>query len=178
MSKDINLISTRSDQIEREKRILKFLRVTASVLLFLITLSSIGVFLINVSTPINAVRREQQETITAIAGLSKKLASFHYIKDRVAGIITVLKDRKDYPKVVNTIFANIPSSLAVEEIKVENNTLLLTVTDSSLIPLNETIEALVVISGKKELISGLIIKTLDFNPLTGRYNLTFTANIL
>lgn len=178
MSNDINLVSARSDEIERERRILKFLRLIAGGLLFLITLFSILIFLINISIPINAVRRQQQETLSAISGLSKKLASFHYIKDRLANINTTLQNRKDYPKAINTIFANTPSSLVVEEIKVENNSLVLTFSDVSLLSLNDAIEALVGFSSKKELISDLIIESLDFDPLSGRYNLTFKANML
>ena len=168
MSNDINLVSSRSEEIERERRILKFLRFVAGGLLFLITLASVAIFLINISMPIAAVRREQKETLSAISSLSKKIATYHYTKDRLTNINTILQNRKDYPKFLNTIFANIPSSLVVEEIKIENNAVLLTFSDNSLLSLNDAIESLVSFSGKKEFISDLSIESLDFNPLTGQ----------
>ncbi|OGH06492.1 MAG: hypothetical protein A2171_01865 [Candidatus Levybacteria bacterium RBG_13_35_9] len=178
MSNDINLVSNKSEALEKEQRLLRLLRIFALLSLFTVAVLSVGIFLINFTIPISAVKKEQEQALSQISTLSKKHAIYNLTKDRLTNISNLLKIRKDYAKSLNIIFTKIPSPLVVTDIRIENESLVMAISGNSLLSINDVIESLVDFSTNKKIISDLVIESLVFNPQDGNYILSFKANIL
>lgn len=178
MNNDINLVSSKNSQIESELRILNLLRFTAVAMLITVALVSISIFVISVQVPLADIKREETSTLTQISQLHKKLATYYLIKDRINNINTLLSTRKDYTKTINPILAKVPSDLAIDDLDVENNKIILTVSGNSLVGINNIINNLVNTSDKKKYLKDLTIDSLSLNSIIGKYSVTFTANLL
>ncbi|PIR80402.1 MAG: hypothetical protein COU25_00330 [Candidatus Levybacteria bacterium CG10_big_fil_rev_8_21_14_0_10_35_13] len=178
MSNDINLVSSKSEKIEKERKALRITKIIALVSLVTVAFLSVGIFFINFTLPIAAVRREQEQTLLQISSLSKKHASYNFIKDRLVNLNKVLGLRKDYAKSLNVIFSKIPSPLVITDVRIENGALVMAISGNSLLSINDVIESLIEFSENKKIISDLIIESLVFDPKTGDYNLNIKANII
>ena len=78
MNSDINLISNRSEKIEKERKALNSLRIIAGVCLFIVAAVSVGIFLINFTVPISAVKKQQEQTLSQISTLNKNEGQLLY----------------------------------------------------------------------------------------------------
>lgn len=178
MSNGINLVSNKSEALDKEQKTLKLLKIFAVISLFAVAFLSVAVFLINFTIPISSVKKEQEQTLSQISTLSKKHAIYNLTKDRFTNISKILNSRKDYTKPLNIIFTKIPSPLVVTDIRIENGLLDMVISGNSLISINNVIESLIDFSANKKNISNLVIESLVFNPQNGEYILSFKANIL
>src|SRR3989304_9543908 len=133
MNSDINLISNRSEKIEKERKALNSLRIIAGVCLFIVAAVSVGIFLINFTVPISAVKKQQEQTLSQISTLNKKFASYNLTKDRLKNISSLLTKRKNYGESLDKIYGKIPSNLAITEIRIEKGSLVMSVAGNSLL---------------------------------------------
>lgn len=178
MNNDINLVSNKNSQIESELRILYILRFTAVAMLITVALVSISIFVISVQIPLAELRREEDATIAQISQMHKKLATYYLIKDRINNINTLISTRKDYTKTIKPLLAKLSNDLEIDDLDVENNKIILTVSGSSLVGINNIINDLVDLSSKMQYIQNLKIDSLNLNSTQGDYAVTFKADLL
>jgi hypothetical protein len=178
MSNDINLVSGKAYELEKELKRLKALRITAVVALVSVALISVLLFLITLLLPISSVKKDQEKTISSIALLKDKLAKYSLINDRVKNIAEITKQRKNYSTITNTLIEKVPTDLSVDILTIEDGVISISVGGVSLIPINEYINTVIDIGEKKQGISGLVVESLVLNNNTGKYILTLQADIL
>lgn len=178
MNNNINLVSNKNSQIESELRILYILRFTAVAMLITVALTSIAIFVISVQIPLAELKREEDSTIAQISQMHKKLATYYLSKDRINNLNTLISTRKDYTKTIKPLLAKVPNNLKIDDLDVEDDKIILTVSGSSLVEINNIINDLVMLSGKMQYINNLKIDSLNLNSTQGNYAVTFKADLL
>lgn len=178
MSSDINLVSGKVYQLEKELKRLRALRIVAVASLVSVALISILLFLIIILLPISSIKKNQEKTLSNIALLREKLVKYSLINDRVKNISQISSKRKNYASIANTMVEKVPPGLSVDILTVEDGTISISVGGVSLIPINEYIDTIIRIGDKKEGIKNLTVESLVLNNNTGKYILTLQADVL
>lgn len=178
MSSSINLVSSKNDQLERNLRRLRFVKTLAIVSLIFVALTSVVIFVINLSLPISDVKKGQKDALASIAGLHGKQATYYLMRDRITNISSILSKRKSYVDTTNSIFGKLPSGVSADTLDVETGALTLSVSSSSLLPLNQFLDSLIVLGKSGKIIKNLNIQSLILNTKNGSYSLTVQADIL
>lgn len=178
MDKNINLVTGKSFDLEKQQKRIKIAKVVAIFSLTVVVLISLILFLITFFLPISSVKKTEQETLTNISLLHKKLVSFYLVKDRIDNIATTIDKRENYGIVSSAVLQKVPSQLSIETLSIDDKILTVVVTGTSLIPINQVIDDLVVMSNQKKLIKNLLIQSLSLSAQTGRYSLSLQADVL
>lgn len=177
-STDINLVSGKAYQLEKELKRLKILRITAVASLVSVSLISVLLFLITILLPISSVKKDQEKTLSSIALLREKLTKYSLINDRIKNISEINLKRKNYSIITNSLIDKVPSGLTVDILTIEDATISISVSGVSLIPTNEYIDTVIVMGDKKQGIKNLTVESLVLNNNTGKYILTLQADVL
>ncbi len=177
MSSDINLVSGKAYQLEKELKRLKILRIIAVLALVSVSAISILLFLVTLLLPISSVKKDQEKTMSNTVLLREKLVKYYLINDRIKNISQISKERKNYSIIANTLIEKTPANLSVDILTIENGTITISTGGISLIPINEYIDSVIEIGDKKQGIKNLTVESLLFDT-TGRYVLTLQADVL
>ena len=76
MSDSINLVSPKNEQLEKEQNRLRIARVVAFSVMFLVAAVAVLVFVVNLTLPINSIKRSEEVTLSNIAALHKKFVQY------------------------------------------------------------------------------------------------------
>lgn len=178
MNSGINLVSTHSDAIEREQKILLAIRVIAAVLLTSIALISILAFIVTTQIPLDRIKSEQSQTLNQISAHSGKLSNYFLIKDRVSNINSLLSSRTDYTRSIDSIFSVIPEDMRVESMSVEDKTIEMEVSSSSLQSIDQVINSIISMGLEGKVIKSVKLESITLNAGAGRYSVDLSAEIL
>ncbi|OGH02544.1 MAG: hypothetical protein A2798_02805 [Candidatus Levybacteria bacterium RIFCSPHIGHO2_01_FULL_37_17] len=178
MNSSINLVSTRSDALEREQRLLLILRVIAVVLLVAIAFFSIAAFIITTQIPISKIKSEQAQTLSQISASPKKLSSYFLIKDRLNNINSLLASRMDYTASIDSVFSKIPENVTVDSMSIESRLIQIEMSSASLRSIDEVIHSLVSLGSDGKVIKSVKLESLTLNAQAGRYSVSFSAEVL
>lgn len=178
MISDINLVSSKTHQLEKELKRLKALRITAVGSLAVVALVSVLLFVITITLPIPSVKKDQEQTFSNISSLHEKLVKYALINDRVNNIAGVIKSRKNYAKLASVILGKLPADLSVDSMTIDGGTFTLVISGGSLTPIDDFIESVRVLGDKENIIKNLVVQSLVANAGTGKYILTLHADTL
>ena len=177
MSESINLVSGKSYQLEKELKRLKIIRIAAVTSLVFVSFISILLFIITVTLPISAVKKDQQQTLSNIGVLDKKLIKFSLINDRINNISDIMKKRKNYSLISDSLFSKAPSNLSIDDFSIESDKVNLTVSDTSLITINQFIDDIIIFGDTGKIIKNVSIQSLILNVSSGKYSLSMQADV-
>lgn len=177
MSDSINLVSGKSYQLEKKLKRLKIIRITAVTSLVFVSLISILLFIITIILPTSSVKKEQQQTLSNIGVLHNKLIKYSLIKDRIKNISDIMKKRKNYSLISNSLLSKAPSDLLIDALSIEDGTVIITVSAASLISINKFIDDIIILGDKGKVIKNVSIQNLILNINTKNYALTMKADI-
>lgn len=177
MDKNINLVTGKSFDLEKQLKRIRILRVLSILSLVLVLSISLILFLITFFLPISSVKQDEQQTLSNISVLHKKLVSYFLIKDRIDNISEIIDSRKNYGVVSAAILQKVPQELNVETLSIDDKTLTLVVTGTSLTSMNQVIDDLIAMSNTKKLITNLLIENLVLNTQAGKYSLSLQADV-
>lgn len=178
MDRSINLIGGKTFDVDRELRRLRILKTFSIVSIVLVALIAIVLFLITLLLPISAVKQDEQQTLTNISLLHKKLVNYFLVSDRINNISQIIAKRKTYGSVSSAILKKVPQELSVDTLSIEDNTLTIVLTGSSLLSVNKAIDDMVLMANDKKIIKNLLIESLVLNSSVGKYSLSMKADIL
>lgn len=177
-SSDINLVSSKTYQLQEELKRLKTLKIIAIGSLSLVALVSVLLFIITITLPVASVKKNQEQTLSNISSLHEKLVKYSLIDDRLNNISGVIKTRKNYAKLAGLILNKLPVDLSVDSMTIDGGTFNIVISGGSLTPINTFIEEIVVIGNRDNIIKNLIVQGLVANIDTGKYTLTLQADTL
>jgi hypothetical protein len=175
---DINLVSGKAFDIEKQAKRLRYFRISALGFLLIIALISIIFFIITITLPIASVKKEQQQTLSGISQLHNKLTAYSLISERLKNISSLTSSRKNYPLMTSKILEIIPPNVEIGNFSFDTGIFTISVTDNSLIPLNTLINNMIDLSNERQAIKNLSIKSLSFDAASGKYSLIFQADII
>ena len=177
MNSDINLISNQDrESVEKRKRV-KIVRVIAIIALFFTAFISILTFALNQQISLSGLKKEQNSILQSMSLLSNRSAKLYFVNDRLKNILEILKQRKSYISIVNTILGDIPSEVSATALEVDKDNILLTVSSNSLFPMNKFLNNFIDLSFKKHLVKDVTIETLTIDK-EGGYSLSVKAKLL
>jgi len=177
MSNSINLVSTNVVGLEKELKRLKIFRIAAVICLIFVSLLSLLAFILNITLPIESVKKEQQGFITQISGFDKKLTQYTLLSDRVKNISSVISKRKDYGPQVSVLFGITPTDVSIDTLNIEAGKLVLDVSSSSLLSVNKFIDDIVALGTKSKVVKNIIIEGLTLNVASGKFALSLQADV-
>lgn len=175
MNDGINLISNRNEQLEKEQRLLRTLRVVAVSMLVTVAIVSVLVFFISFQIPLSALKQQQNAAISSISSLHNKLTTYYLTKDRVANLTTLLSTRKDYAKPIEVIFSKVSSELSIDVIDAGEKEISIGVSSRSLVSLDKFINDMFELGSKGKIIKKVSLESLTLNPELKTYNVRIKA---
>lgn len=177
MNTNINLLLQTNEESKRRQKRIKRLNIIAYTLLIGVGCFSLVIFLLIQIINVSAILREQNEIIKKIDKLQNKQVKLFALNNRIDNIEKVLEKRIDLSKVTSGILAKIPSGLFIEDLEVDDKTVTLTVSSTSLLEIGELINNLTDMVRKREVINSLILNTLIFDESKSSYRVSIKSEV-
>lgn len=178
MNDPINLVKAQDKENFRRARKIFILRIISLVFISFVGLVSIILFILYLRISPEAIRKEQSQVVQSIAFQKNKLAKLNLLNDRLRGINQVLRERKNYTTTLNSILSEIPQEARAQVLSINKSNVSLTVTSSSLLPLNKFLNNILELSEKKKYIREMVIESLTIDSKTGSYSLSIKAKVI
>lgn len=106
--------------------------------------------------------------------MHKKEEKIIYINNRLQSISKILAKRSNYTDKIDKLIDKMSSDIVVEKLSVDRNSILLTISVSSLSSINDFINNLLVLAEKKE-INILTLDSLSLNEEKSNYSVSLRA---
>jgi hypothetical protein len=174
----INLVSTKVVGLEKELKRLKIFRISAVICLVIVLLLSILAFILNVTLPIETVKKEQQATISGISFFDTKLTQYTLLTDRVKNIANIIAKRADYGAQLSQIFGKIPADSSIDTLNIQTGKISIIISSASLLSINSFLDAIVAFGNEGKILKNVVIQGLTLDAENGKYSLNIQANIL
>ena len=175
MNTNINLLLRTDEETLRRRKRVKALNFVALMFLAAIGGISLIIFLlIQIINP-SAILREQNNIIKKISQFQNKQTKLFILNDRVENIEKILAKRKDLARITNVMLAKTPSRLFIEDLEVDDKTVIMTAYSTSLSAIGELINNLTDMVHKKEIINSLTLNTLVFDEGKNSYQVSVKA---
>lgn len=178
MNDPINLVKAQDKENFRRERKIFIFRIISLVFISFVGLVSIILFILYLRISPEAIRREQSQVVQSIAFQKNKLAKLNLLNDRLRGINQVLRERKNYTTILNSILSEIPQEARAQVLSINKSSVSLTVTSSSLLPLNKFLNNILELSENKKYIREMVIESLTIDSRTGSYSLSIKAKVI
>ena len=175
MNTNINLlIQTNEESLRRQKRVKRLNFIAATLLVGVSAMSLIIFLLIQIISP-STILREQNNIIKKISQFQNRKAKLFILNNRVENIEKILAKRKDLARITNVMLAKTPSRLSIEDLEVDDKTVIMTAYSTSLSAIGELINNLTDMVRKKEIINSLTLSTLVFDEGKNSYQVSLKA---
>lgn len=169
MNENINLLLQTDEESKRRQRKVKRFNFIAILLLIGVGSLSLIIFLLIQIFNASSIKKEQDEIIKEISKLSNRKAKLFIVNNRVDNIEKVLQKRIDLSYVINNLLAKIPQGLFIEDLEIDDKTVIMTASSNSLLTIGELINNLTDMVRKKEIISSLTLTALAFDESKNSY---------
>ena len=177
MNNNINLISNQNVELEKELRRLKKFRLISLICLITVSLVSVLIFVLNLTLPLDSVKKEQATTAVSVVTFHKKLVMYTLITDRIKNISNILSQRGNYIPQIDEVLGKIPADVSVDELNVKTGAISVFVSSATLLSINKFMDDMVSFAEKGKVINDLIIQSFSLDAASGKYSLGLTANI-
>lgn len=173
MSTDINLAIKRkktSSLISTKK--VKKLRLFALIFLFAVGGLSAALFAIIASSPIPALRQQEQEAAATLSAQQAKFGKYLLIKSQLSSIQTLLDSRPNLAPAIDTFISLVPANVTIAGVAITEKTLGFSVTSNSLDAISllfATIEEKV---QQKQLPQTIVVSPIAYGGADGAYSFT------
>lgn len=176
MSNDINFLTIKNSESVQEKQGLKPVRITAIASLIIVVALSLLAHFLNSKIYPQSLKNERDSLLQRISVLRNREAKRAILSDRIENISEILNKRADYSEIVSKFSQKVPSQIKVDSFRIDKKTIILTISSSSLKPINELIDGLIRLGREKE-ISVLLLDSLSVSEESGIYSVSFTVNL-
>ena len=175
MNTDINLLLRTDEEALRRQKRTKTLNLIAIIFLSGVAATSLFIFLlIQIINP-SSIKKEQNDVIEKISQFQNKQAKLFILNNRIDNIEKILQNRRDLAKVTSFLLAKIPGRLFIEDLEIDDKTVVITAYSTSLSAIGELINNLTETVRKKEIISSLTLSTLVFDEGKNSYQVSLNA---
>lgn len=177
MSNDINLLLYKNSELQRERKKVRIANTIAITFSIIVGIASMFAFVLIQSVNPSSIAQEQESTLKEISRLQDKQAKLFIINDRLTNIEEVFQDREDLSKNINSLLSNAPNNLSIENLEMDNKSLVLTISSSSLLSINDFINNLIDMARKKEIIRSLTLSGLTFDESKNTYLVSLKSEL-
>lgn len=177
MNTNINLLLQSDEEtLKRNKRVKTLNLVAIMFLVGVVGISLLIFILIQIINP-SSIKKEQNDIIGKISEFQNKQAKVFVLNNRIDNIEKILQKRLDLAKVTNSLLVKIPSRLSIEDLEVDDRTVVMTAHSTSLSAIGELINNMTDMVHKKEIIKSLTLNTLVFDESKNVYQVSIRAEL-
>lgn len=177
MSTNINLLlHTDTETLKRQKRI-KTLNFAAVILLISVGAMSLIIFLLIQIVNPPSVQKEQEDILTRISQFQSKQVKLFILDNRVENIEKIMQKRKDLASITNSLLVKIPTRLSIEALEIDDKSIVMTASSTSLSAIGELISNLTDMVKKREIITSLTLNSLEFDESRNAYEVSVKSGL-
>ena len=179
MSDQINLLRRRkTGQLEREKKILKILRISSISSLCIVIFLSLVLFILNINSPIFGLQKQQSELITQFSPLQEKAAKLLIAQSRIKDISAIINETSKFDETLSQISSSIPQDISIESFSLGKGKAELFLKSSSLSSIDIVLNDLTALVDNADVVSGVTIDQLEVDPSLGSYSVNVSLDLL
>lgn len=151
MSRGINLLGRKQQTaIAPVQTKLNKMRAFAMGSLFLVSASSIIIFVLITFSPLPAVQRQADTASATLTQSQQTIAKLLLLHDRTNASMDIIKKRTRFVQHIQLITGRLPTGVRVKEFSLSKDTISVTVTSASLAPLDSFVNDLVISADQKK----------------------------
>lgn len=169
----INLVSTQISNTREAKRLL-ILKWISLIFLGSIAVFSALLFILSSRISIESIKRNEDSTLSKISLMSERNAKYNLLTDRLKFIKIIINSRKNYISTLKAIVEQLPSDANVRSLTLDKDGILISVSSTSLLPINQFLSNITENPGKK-IIKDITIEGLTVDKQTGIYSISIRA---
>lgn len=177
MSKNINLVLKEQTEVLKRKRRIKVSRLVSAALLLLVLLMSLSIYLLNLRAAPSTIDKDKDALLNQLLPLREKEGKLKVVNDRVNNISSALNVRRDVYKIVNTLLEEVPGAIELDNLEFTEGLVAIKVSSDSLLLVDELINNLIDMARRKEMISILILNSLDATA-AGEYSVSINIGLI
>lgn len=177
MSKNINLVLKEETEVLKRKRRIKVFRLVSAALLLLVLLMALSIYLLNLRVAPSTIDKDKDALLNQLLPLREKEGKLKVVNDRINNISSVLNVRRDVYKIVNTLLEEVPGGIKLDNLEFSEQLVAIKVSSDSLLLVDELINNLIDMARRKEIVSTLILNSLDATA-AGEYSVSINIGLI
>lgn len=175
MSESINLLDPNKNSASgfSLKRI-HTMRFLAMSFLFLVSVSSVILFILVALSPLPQLQRQEQSLKLTLAESRSAIAQHALVNERIDTITTVIDSRVSLEETITLIQQNLPSNVAVSALKADNHSVSVTVESASLDALDTFVKTMTDLGQDENGFSQVTMSNMLTDNTRNTYTVTLT----
>ena len=175
-SVDINLLAAPVINRRKQKK-LKLVRRVAIIFLFIVGGLSLLSFFLNLSSPINSIKKQQEDVISQITAQQQKAAKIQIVNGRVSVIKQIYSQRPDFSDILSLVSSKQSEDTSLKGLDIEPASVSVTFSSISLLSLNNLLNGLIDGSKKEQEIKSVFLEDLSVSSTQASYTMTVEFNL-
>ncbi|GEM_PF-4222475 len=167
---DLNLLRSKR-RAYGEQGSLRIIKTVSYISLGIVLLSSLILFLLNITSDIPKIKKEDQSVSSSLSLLTDKIAKFLMMKNRVSEAGNIILKRSDFSQVLDIVLKDMPAALAIESFSVDQKGILINISSSSLADLDEFLTNL----EKEPTFKKITLENLALDEKGGKYQVALNV---
>lgn len=175
---DINLLPKREGLKLENEKLAAVLRKISVVVLSLTALTAMVLFILVVQSPLSKIREKENAMLSDIAKFKIPMSRSIIINERLNSIANILRQRNQFEKYTSAILAVVPASVSLTSLTIDQKTMLLTGSSTSLSAVSTYFDGLVAMQKERNLIQSVVLQSFSSQKDTGKYYFTLKITFL
>lgn len=167
---DINLAGKGSDLPKKER--VEKVRLISFASLFIVAVLSILVFLVNLRFSTSTVKKQETQVSQNLSSYNQTIAKISLLNSRLSDISSILAGRADYSQNLETIINSLGSNSTVTSYRVQGKVLIISVSSSSLLDLNDFLNKTLALSSVTD------VKLTQLGSESSAFSMTLEVDLL
>ncbi len=177
MSDAINLLKGSKEKRFRAEKILRVMRRTSFLLLFLVGSVSIVFFFLNRQSPILSLKNDEATQIATLTTMRQKAVRLILAEKRLTDISGIFEKKAHLDSVINGVTGGIPTDISVQSLSLDGKKFTITVLSSSLVSANTLLDTITALVQKKKVFTKLTLDGLSMDPGKKYYVILFSGDL-
>ena len=175
-SSDINLLATSPVSHDKEKK-LKQVRLIAAAFIVLVGLMSILTFVLNISSPLDSVKKQENDILSQITSQENKAAKLAIVDERALAISKIYSQRQDFGSIVSLVLSKKTDDIKTTALNIDQSSVIVTISSASLLSLNNFLNSVINVLKNNNQVSSVFLDSLSVNQTSSSYVMGIRINL-
>jgi len=177
MNRGINLLGKKiQTPITKATEKLRILRTVAISLLFIVSASSVIIFLLIALSPLPSLQKKEKNALKVLSAHHADMAKLEVTKERLSISSAIINKRNDFSVSLQKIIEKMPAGISINAIKMKDKNVSITALSSSLSSLETFLDNLTKASDQKKDFASVAIK--EYSALSGQSTFTLKIDLI
>lgn len=173
MNETINLLDPNKDNNSAKSlKRLQLMRFFAIGMLFIVSASSIILFMLVSLSPLPELQRQEQALRLNLSESSEEMAKMALLAERTSAIESLLTKRTSYDQILSLLEERLSANAAITSIRVEQETLVVTIESRSLASLDTFLNGVIALVQEQKTFSQVTLSSLSSDNVRNEYSMT------